>query len=228
MSVITPRSLPRPSITREVSAPLPQPHHPRQRRPAKGLLYLMIIGCIMMTVACKISQAVNGATATCIQPACRGSRRRVSAAVRPGRLRVREIDTRYRHYAGASVSSGLHVPAGQSWCCLRDLDLLVEPQQEGKCVEHAGLGPAAGAPARGPARSRDGAVSGDGRYTWKMLGGGAGSSFGRIILTGAAIRRSSPRGCALSTQIERRIARSCCPEWSLCRTGLGSPRWQTR
>ncbi len=41
--------------------------------PAKGLLYLMIIGCIMMTVACKISQAVNGATATCIQPACRGS-----------------------------------------------------------------------------------------------------------------------------------------------------------
>ena len=107
----------------------------------------MIIGCIMMTVACKISQAVNGATATCIQPACRGSPRRVSAAVRE-RRRVREIDTRYRHYAGASVSSGLHVPAGQSWCCLRGLNLSAEPQQEGKCVEHAGLGSAAGAPAR--------------------------------------------------------------------------------
>jgi hypothetical protein len=130
----------------------------------------------------------------------------------------------HRHCAGASVSSGLHVPTGQSWCCLRGLNLSAEPQQGG--IEHTRIGSATEGWPGGPARSRDGAAGGDGRYTWKMLSGAAGSSSARIILTGAAIRKSSPRGCARSTQIERRIGR--CPEWSLWRTGRGLSGWQTQ
>ena len=117
----------------------------------------MITGCIMMTVAYKISQALNGAIVTCIQPACRGA---LFASRFRGRYRATE-GSRDRHtligIVQVRVCFGL---ACARWIILvqsAGLDLSAEPQQEVRAsrIRESGLRLRAG-----PARSRDGAAAG--------------------------------------------------------------------
>ena len=176
-------------------------------------------------VACKISQAVNGPIATCTQPACRGCPRRVSAVVTE-RRRVREIAARSPALCRCEC---VFRPACARWTILvlsAGPKLASGTAAGGKGAGHTRIGSAI----EGRPGTRHEVVptlpAGMGRYAWKMLSGAAGSSSGRIIRTGAAIRRYSPRGCARSTQIENWIGP--CPGWSLWRTGRGSPGWQTR